>query len=32
MEKANINFLRDAMGLVMEERETYEVHVAPELI
>jgi len=32
MEKANINFLRDAMGLHIEERETYEVHIDPELI
>jgi len=32
MEKANLDFLRDAMGLVIEERETYEVHIAPELI
>jgi len=32
MEKASLKFLEDAMGLVMEERETYEVHIAPELI
>ena len=32
MEKANIKFLHDAMGLVIEERETYEVHVSPDLI
>lgn len=32
MEKANIEFIKEAIGLEIEERETYEVHIDQELI
>jgi len=32
MEKANLKFIKEAMGLEIEERDTYEVHISPDLI
>jgi hypothetical protein len=32
MEKANLKFIKEAMGLEIEERDTYEVRISPDLI